>query len=99
MFANSLDEVHALGALDAVGVVDQVGDGGAAATAVWAVWAAVEQLGEGGEVVGRAGREAGRRRQQAQNVVLGRRERGDVQGRTKPWKAGLETLTGNIEFP
>ena len=36
---------------------------------------AAEDLGERGEVVGRAGREAGRRRQQAQNVVLLNRER------------------------
>ena len=62
----SLYEVHALGALDAVRVVDEVRDGGPVA---------VEDLGERGEVVGRAGREAGRRRQQAQNVVLLNRER------------------------
>ena len=60
----SLYEVHALGALDAVGVVDEVRDGGR-----------LEDLGERGEVVGHAGREAGRRRQQAQNVVLLKRQR------------------------
>ena len=60
----SLYEVHALGALDAVGVVDEVRDGGR-----------LEDLGERGEVVGRAGREAGRRRKHAQNVVLLKRQR------------------------
>ena len=62
---HSLDEVHALGALHAVCVVDHVGDGGGAVGA-WAV----EELGERGEVVGRPGREARRRRQHAHNVVL-----------------------------
>ena len=62
----SLYEVHALGALDAVRVVDEVRDGGGRFA---------EDLGERGEVVGRAGREAGRRRKHAQNVVLLKRQR------------------------
>ena len=81
----SLYEVHALGALDAVGVVDEVRDGGG-----------LEDLGERGEVVGRARREAGRRRQQAQNVVLLKRLRdggGDIRAGTRCWVLGFSMFS------